>query len=139
MKGGSRLIVFESFHDRTIDDHLMILQLSAHHPERVVLLMVVDLHLAQSRRTARRHPFLGHIIVHHYRCPSTNYALFTVEEKEGNKTRDYRTLQELIEYLYNQMHFYNTEKTVESYIKSSLAPNLVPCLFDSLLPAFDVS
>lgn len=76
------LIVFESLQYRTIDDHLVILQLAAHDTECVVLLMMIDLHFAETRRTARWHPFLLVVIIHHHRSAGSNNALFTANIKK---------------------------------------------------------
>lgn len=69
------LVVLETLDDRAVDDDLVVLQLTADHSECVVLLVVEDLHLAQSGRTARGNPLLLAIVVHHHRCPGTDYAL----------------------------------------------------------------
>lgn len=61
------LIVFESLEDRAVDDNLVILQLPAHHAERVVHLMMIELDLRQTGRAAARYPFLVHVVVHHHR------------------------------------------------------------------------
>lgn len=81
MKCCRGLIVLQSLQNGAVDDHLVILQLSSHHTERVVLLVVVDLHLAQSRRAARWHPLLLVVIVHHHRGPRPDNTLLTARNK----------------------------------------------------------
>lgn len=71
-----RLVVLEALDDGTVDDNLVVLQLAAHDPECVVLLVVEDLHLAQAGRAARWNPLLLTIVVHHHRGACTDYALF---------------------------------------------------------------
>lgn len=80
---GRRLVVLETLQNRTVDDDLVILQLAADDAERVVLLVVIDLHLAQSGRRARGNPFFLHVIVDHHRGPGADYALLTVTERNG--------------------------------------------------------
>lgn len=71
------LIVLEALQDRTVDYNLVVLQLPADHSKRVVLLVVIDLHLAQAGRGARRYPLLLHVVVDHHRGTGADYALFT--------------------------------------------------------------
>lgn len=78
VEGGRRLVVLEALQNGAVDDHLVVLQLAADHTERVVLLVVVDLHLAQAGRAARRNPLLLHVIVDHHRGTGADYALLTV-------------------------------------------------------------
>lgn len=73
---GGGLIILEALDDRAVNDDLMILQFPANDAERVVLLMVEDLHLAQTGRAAGRNPLPLHIVVHHDRGPGTNNTLF---------------------------------------------------------------
>lgn len=75
-RGG--LIILQPLDDRTVDDDLMVLQLPTDDAERVVLLMVEDLHLAQTGRAPGRYPLPLHIVVHHDRGPGPNDALFAV-------------------------------------------------------------
>lgn len=75
------LVVLEPLDDRAVDDDLVVLQLAADHSECVVLLVVEDLHLAEAGRAARRDPLLLAIVVHHHRCPGTDYALLAACEK----------------------------------------------------------
>lgn len=91
MERSRSLIVFETLQNGTVDDHLMILQLASHHTECVVLLMMVDLHLAQSRRAARWHPLLLVVIVHHHRGACANNALLTAN-KNGKVKETYTKL-----------------------------------------------
>lgn len=49
MKCGCGLIIFESLQYGAIDNDLMILQLTSNDTECVVLLMMIDLHLAEAR------------------------------------------------------------------------------------------
>lgn len=75
MKRGCGLIVLEALQNGTVDDHLVILQLAPDDAEGVVLLVMVDLHLAQARGRARGDPFLLHVIVDHHRGTGSYYAL----------------------------------------------------------------
>lgn len=83
MKCGRGLVILQSLEYGAIDHHLVILELSPHHTERVVLLMVIDLHLAQSRRSARGYPLLLVVIVHHHGGPGPDYTLLTGNIIEG--------------------------------------------------------
>lgn len=74
MKCGRCLIVLEALDDGTIDDHLVVLQFAPDDAKCVVLLVMVDLHLAETRRAARRHPFLLVVVVHHDGSASADYA-----------------------------------------------------------------
>lgn len=49
MKCGCGLIIFESLQYGAIDNDLMVLQLTSNDTECVVLLMMIDLHLAEAR------------------------------------------------------------------------------------------
>lgn len=73
---GRRLVVLEALDDGTVDDDFVVLQLAAHYPECVVLLVVEDLHLAEAGRAARWDPLFLAIVVHHHRGACTDYALF---------------------------------------------------------------
>lgn len=63
----------------------MVLELPADHAECIVLLVVVDLHLAEARGAARGYPLLLHVVVDHHRGPGAYYALLTaIGEAERN-------------------------------------------------------
>lgn len=64
-----RLVVLEPLQDGAVDDHLMVLDLPADHPEGVVDGMLVDLHLGDALRAATRHPLLVAVVVDHHRRP----------------------------------------------------------------------
>lgn len=66
MECGGGLIVLEALENRAIYDHFMVLQLSSDDPECIVLLVVINLHLAQARRVPRWDPLLEVLIVHHH-------------------------------------------------------------------------
>lgn len=66
MKGGGRLIIFQSFQYGAVDDDLVILQLAADDSECVVLNVMKDLHFAKSRCRSGGDPFLHYFIVDHY-------------------------------------------------------------------------
>lgn len=84
VESGRRLIVLQALHDRAVDDDLVVLQFPADDPERVVLLVVVDLHLAEAGRRARWNPLLLHVIVHHHRGPGPDYTLLTTKKTKRN-------------------------------------------------------
>lgn len=48
MKRRCGLVVFQPFQDGTIDDHFVILQLSAHHSKRIVNHMLINMHFGKS-------------------------------------------------------------------------------------------
>lgn len=52
MECGRGLIIFETLQYGTVDDDLVILQLTANNAKCVVLLMMIDLHLAEACRRA---------------------------------------------------------------------------------------
>lgn len=89
VKSGGRLVVFEALEDRAVDDDLMVLQLPPDDSECVVLLVVVDLHLAEPGRVARRYPLLQVLVVHHHRGPRADYTLLAIillcNEEKGNQ------------------------------------------------------
>lgn len=49
MECGGGLIVLQALENRAIYDHFMVLQLPSDDPECIVLLVVINLHLAQPR------------------------------------------------------------------------------------------
>lgn len=75
---GGRLIVLQPLQDGAVDDDFVVLQLPSDDAECVVLLVVVDLHLAEARRVARWDPLLEVLVVHHHRGASSDYALLAV-------------------------------------------------------------
>lgn len=77
VEGGSGLVVLQALEDGTVDDHLVVLELPADHAECIVLLVVVDLHLAEAGGAARGYPLLLHVIVDHHRGTGAYYALLT--------------------------------------------------------------
>lgn len=83
VEGGGGLVVLEALQDGAVDDHLVVLQLAAHHPEGVVLLVVVDLHLAQARGAARGHPLLLVVVINHHGGPRPDYALLTERNRRN--------------------------------------------------------
>ncbi len=60
----------------------MVLQLAADDSERVLQLVVVDVHLGQARGGAARYPALVGIIVDHDRSPGRRYAHLTATTKK---------------------------------------------------------
>lgn len=90
MKRRCGLIIFETFQYRAIDDDLVILQLAAHHSECVVLLVMIDLDLAEAGRRARRNPLFLVVVVHHHGRPSADNTLFAMEGHQQKKNRNKR-------------------------------------------------
>lgn len=74
---GGRLVVLEALQDGAVDDDLVVLQLPADDPKRLLDRVLVDVDLGEARRRARRHPLLVDVVVHHDTSAGTGDRLFT--------------------------------------------------------------
>ncbi|RMZ93988.1 hypothetical protein BpHYR1_015270 [Brachionus plicatilis] len=73
-----RLVVLEVFLQRTIDDHLVVLDLAADHSVGLIEQVLVDLDLGEAWRRPRRVPFFAHVIVHHDIGLGAHYRLLAI-------------------------------------------------------------
>lgn len=89
MKCGGGLIVLQSLENRAVDDDFVVLKLSSDDAECVVLLMMVDLHLAEAGRVARWNPLLEILIVHHHRSSRSDDTLFAAHFRVDVKIETY--------------------------------------------------
>lgn len=61
----------------------MVLNLPAHHSERVVACVVIDVNSAEPRGATSGYPLLVGVIVHHNSSSCLTDTLFTVKNKRG--------------------------------------------------------
>lgn len=78
MECGGGLVVLQALENRTVDDDFMVLQLPSDDSECVILLVMINLNLAEARRVARWNPLLEILIVNHHRSPRADYTLFAI-------------------------------------------------------------